>query len=74
MTPAPSGRDAVWDAALRLARDRPEIRLRDVQHELEADVSERTIRRTLNAMEELGWLDREAEGSHYWRAGPKLRE
>jgi hypothetical protein len=72
----PARRDLVWDAALRALVSNPaEIRQRDVQHFIdEEEVSDRTVRRTMNAMHALGWVEKEKEGGHYWQPGPKARE
>jgi hypothetical protein len=72
----PARRDLVWDAALRALVSNPaSIRLRDVQLYIdEAEVSDRTVRRTMNAMQALGWLEKDTEGGHYWFPGPKARE
>jgi len=72
----PARRDLVWDAALRALVSNPaSIRLRDVQLYIdEAEVSDRTVRRTMNAMQVLGWLEKDTEGGHYWFPGPKARE
>jgi len=72
----PARRDLVWDAALRCLVSSPaSIRLHDVQTLVEEeDVSDRTVRRTMNAMQALGWLEKEKEGGHYWYPGPKARE
>jgi hypothetical protein len=72
----PARRDLVWDAALRVLVSNPaSIRLRDVQLYIdEAEVSDRTVRRTMNAMQALGWLEKDTEGGHYWFPGPKARE
>jgi len=67
-------RDHVWAATLRLLADREEIRARDVENELSISASSRTVRRTLRAMEELEWVERDAPGSHYWHAGPEFRQ
>lgn len=72
----PARRDAVWDAALRALVSNPaSIRLRDVQIYIdEKEVSDRTVRRTMNAMQALGWLEKDKEGGHYWFPGPKARQ
>lgn len=72
----PARRDLVWDACLRAILQSPaEIRLRDVMHLVqEPDVSDRTVRRTMNAMRALGWLRKEKEGGHYYLPGPKAVE
>ena len=72
----PARRDLVWDAALRALVSNPaSIRLRDVQLYIDgAEVSDRTVRRTMNAMQVLGWLEKDTEGGHYWFPGPKARE
>lgn len=40
----------------------------------DVDVSDRTVRRTMNSMQELGWLEKDKEGGHYWYPGPRARE
>lgn len=70
----PISRDHIWDVTLSLLEDRDEFRVRDVENELEIETSTRTVRRTLAAMERLGWLEREAPGAHYWKPGPKAEE
>jgi hypothetical protein len=72
----PARRDLVWDAALRALVSNPaEIRQRDVQHYIDGEeVSDRTVRRTMNAMRSLGWIEKEKEDGHYWQPGPKARE
>ncbi len=69
-----TARDHVWAAAIELLIDRQEFRTRDIANQLDDDASLPTIRRTLRAMEELDWIEREAPESHYWRAGPKAHE
>jgi len=70
----PVSRDVIWSATLELVLTRPEFRVRDVENLVDEEVSKRTIRRTLGAMEDLGWLERESPGAHYWRPGPRARE
>lgn len=67
-------RDRVWDAVLELAEDRPiGFRLWRVRERAGLDESkDRTIRRTLNAMAELGWLSH-FEGHKRWHLGEKLQ-
>lgn len=63
-------RDDVWDEALtRLAAD-GKFRI----SELDFDESEKyTIRRTLNNMEEEGWVERSSKQSPIWRLGWKSK-
>lgn len=72
----PARRDLVWDATLRALVSNPaSIRLRDVQMQIDDDdVSDRTIRRAMNAMQSLGWLEKDKDGGHYWYPGPKARK
>jgi len=70
-------RDRVWDAALSLLAERPfaleiwRVRKRaGFEHTRSKD---RTIRRTLRAMERAGWLEHEA-GANRWERGPKAEE
>jgi len=69
-------RDRVWSAAVRLlARRHPlGFQLFQVREEAALDESkDRTIRRTLNAMEELDWLQRD-DGEKYWHPGERVTE
>lgn len=71
----PARRDLVWDAVLRaLVMSPASIRLHDVQELVSESVSDRTVRRSMNAMLALGWLEKDTEGSHYWLPGPKARQ
>lgn len=71
----PARRDLVWDAALRALVSSPAaIRLHDVRELVEEDVSDRTVRRAMNAMLVLGWLEKEKDTGHYWQPGPKARQ
>jgi len=72
----PARRDLVWDAALRALVSNPaSIRLHDVQVYIdEAEVSDRTVRRTMNAMQALGWLEKDKQSGHFWYPGPKARQ
>ncbi len=69
-------RDRIWDATLELLYQRPipfqAWRVRDLADLDES--SDRTIRRTLREMEDLGWLSRESSEAHYWKPGPKAEK
>ena len=69
-------RDRVWDATLELLDERPTwVKLWRVRERAGLDESkDRTIRRTLRAMEATGWLQRSGENSKKWRHGPKFEE
>lgn len=70
-------RDLVWDAVLcALVSNTASIRIHDVKHHLDSedDISDRTVRRTLNAMETLEWLSRESERGQIWFPGPRARK
>jgi hypothetical protein len=68
-------RDRVWDATLTLLADRPlpfqawRIRKRAGLD----DSHDRTIRRTLSVMAEVGWLTHEP-GSKWWYPGEKAKQ
>lgn len=65
-------RDIVWDAVLRALAENPSsIKFRDVEFNLDREVSDRTIQRTMSGMRELGWLRKDKESGHYWFPGPK---
>jgi len=69
-------RDRAWSAAVRLGIRRYPLGFRLFQVRDEAALpksKDRTIRRTLNAMRELGWLDRD-DGGQYWGPGEVLDE
>lgn len=70
-----SKRDAVWDAVIRALSLSPTgITQSDVDHVLKADVTSRTIKRGMDGMRELGWLQKTASASHTWYPGPKAME
>lgn len=72
-----SGRDRVWRAAIELAQSRNySFRARDVAGKLDDrpdPPSQRTIRRALRAMSELGVLEHN-RGSPRYRAGELLED
>lgn len=68
-------RDRVWDATIRaLAMSPASIRTSDVSRLIETEISDRTIRRVMNSMRAMGWLQRDTDGSHDWFPGPRARE
>ncbi|ELY65811.1 hypothetical protein C490_13566 [Natronobacterium gregoryi SP2] len=65
-------RDEVWNAALEELVARGKFKTADLLDKLDLSESQRqTVRRTLNALEEDGWLERESEQSGIWRLGWK---
>lgn len=64
-------RDRVWNQALQFAMSGKEFRLDQIQMAISEDVSDRTVRDTLNTMVDHGWLSKEAVRSHSWMPGPK---
>lgn len=68
-------RDRVWDAALTHLADRPiPFQSWRIRRRAQLDHSkDRTIRRTLTAMSEAGWLEHE-HGSKWWYPGPRAKE
>ncbi|OYR81987.1 hypothetical protein DJ71_12575 [Halorubrum sp. E3] len=60
--------DDVWDSALEQLIDTGEFRLIDLPFETSEIF---VVRRCLRGMESSGWLSRESENAHIWRAGPK---
>ena len=68
-------RDIVWDAVLRtLAKSPASIKMPDVRENIDREVSDRTIQRTMEAMRTTDWLVREKPQGHYWHPGPKALE
>lgn len=68
-------RDSVWHAVLvSLSKSHASIKIRDVKMNLEREVSDRTIHRTMSSMMELGWLQKDRESGHYWFPGPRALE
>jgi len=70
---SPRSRDHVWNAVLLALAESETIQRQDVRDRLEDDVQDRTVNRTMNAMEQLGWLEREKPNAHKWYAGPKAQ-
>lgn len=68
-------RDRVWDATLTLLATRPiPFQAWRVRRRAGLDRShDRTIRRTLTVMAEVGWLEHE-ENSKWWYHGEKAKE
>lgn len=68
-------RDQVWDATMALLATRPiPFQAWRVRRRAGLDKShDRTIRRTLTVLSELGWLDHE-HGSKWWHPGPRAKE
>jgi hypothetical protein len=64
-----TGRDLVWDRALQHAINEESFKLDEIAEHESVDVSERTIRDTLNTLTELGWLSKEAPKSNEWNPG-----
>ncbi len=61
-------RDLVWDAALRLAMTEERFKIDTLIHATDLERSQRkTIRRVLNTMTELGWLEHEKWSEYYQR-------
>ena len=68
-----TGRDDVWDHALRLALDEECFKLQRVRDAASEELSDRTIRDTLNTMTDKGWLSKQTPQSHEWNPGPRCR-
>jgi len=66
-------RDLVWDAVIEalIEADGEPIQKRHVREILDERVEDRTINRTMNAMQELEWLERTTDRAHKWYPGPK---
>lgn len=62
-------RDPIWSAALELAMEHGRFTTNEVVERV--DTTPTTTRRTLLAMEALGWLDH-FRNSSLWAAGEKL--
>jgi len=66
-------RDRVWNAVIEalVEADGQPIQKRHVREFVNEPVQDRTINRTMNAMEELEWLERTTDRGHKWFPGPK---
>lgn len=64
-------RDKVWDAALRLARDREVFTLNEVMASVEASVSRQTTHDVLTTMAEMGYLEKDDQPTGVWRESPE---
>ena len=73
MSEKPTVRDRVWSAALRLAvQDTDGFSADDVLNDDALDEQNRaTVRRTLHAMQKLGWLEHRS-GERRWWPGDKF--
>jgi hypothetical protein len=49
------------------------FKLREVQAGISGDISDRTVRDTLNTMADKGWLSKDSPNSHLWNPGPLTR-
>ncbi|PCR89656.1 helix-turn-helix domain-containing protein [Natrinema ejinorense] len=69
-----TNRDKIWNATLEELVARGRFKAIDIMSKLDMDESQRqTVRRTLNALEKDGWLERESKQSSIWRLGWKGR-
>ena len=67
-------RDQIWDAALEQLAAKGNLRAAEVIEDAGISESQRqTVRRTLRALEEDGWLERDSPQSSIWRLGEKGR-
>lgn len=67
-------RDQVWNAALEQLVAKGKFTITCLLDELDLGDSKRqTVRRTLNAQEKAGWLERDSKQSSIWRLGWKGR-
>lgn len=64
----PTSRDLIWKQALEQARVHGKFKASAI----EGKCADRTIRKTLAAMEELGLLARKNQRSGIWYAGPQV--
>lgn len=70
-------RSVALDAVIRVAiakngasRFRSRFTSEDVREQLQADVSDRTIRRALKDAEALEWVEKRSPNARKWRPGP----
>lgn len=68
-----TARDKVWDQALQRAMAEESFKVDRIRGGISVDVSDRTIRDTLNTMVDQGWLSKETPHAHEWAPGPRAR-
>ena len=67
-------RDRIWTAALELLVAKGKFKAAELIEDADLKESQRqTVRRTLRALEEDGWLERDSPQSGIWRMGWKGR-
>ena len=64
-----TGRDAVWDAAIRTATTEESFSVDDIVENESITVSKRTVRDTMGTMADLGWLKKQEVNSSQWQPG-----
>lgn len=67
-------RDRIWTAALELLVAKGKFKAAELMEDAGLEENQRqTVRRTLRALEEDGWLERDSPQSGIWRMGWKGR-
>ncbi|PSQ22348.1 hypothetical protein BRD01_09660 [Halobacteriales archaeon QS_8_65_32] len=66
-------RDKVWDAALRIARDREVFTLKEVMGAIDEAASRQTTHDVLTTMAERGYLEKDDRPTGVWRESPERR-
>jgi len=64
-------RDKVWDAALRLARDREVFTLNEVMDRVDDSLSRQTAHDVLTTMADMGYLEKDDRPTGVWRESPE---
>lgn len=64
-------RDKVWDAALRLSRDRQVFTLGEVMDAIEGSLSRQTAHDVLATMADMGYLEKDDRPTGVWRESPE---
>ena len=64
-------RDKVWNAALRLARDREVFTLSEVMEQVDESLSRQTAHDVLTTMADMGYLEKDDRPTGVWRESPE---
>jgi len=64
-------RDKVWDAALRIARERDVFGLQEVMESIDVSVSRQTTHDVLVTMAEMDYLEKDNQPTGVWRESPE---
>lgn len=69
-----TGRDTVWDIAIRTAMAEESFSINDIVENESITVSKRTVRDTMGTMADLGWLEKQKSNGNHWQRGALMTE